>query len=389
MPVQDDDFAAGWLTLLRRGFVAGLGALAIATGLCAIPTLLTWFAPGTESSSAGAAMKAAGLLAISGNHGGIVVDGVMVSLTPLLVTLLLGWLIADHARRTDSWVGIAGLATGYCVGVALLAGWARLGTTHAPVLRSAAAGLVFAVIVGGCARLADQPFAWFSERWLRVLRAAGAVVALYLLAGSLLIVGMLVAHFDTAVEIQQELATGTGGLPVALLGFALAPNGVLSAVGYLSGPGFDVGSHASVSMLAVSHGRLPLFPLLAAVPTGRPATTLGVVMAVLVALAAGWIVWRALKPIGHGTDDLLDVLLVCALVGVALGAMSMLAAGGVGDGALRGVGPVGWQVALASSVAVLLASAGWSGLAFLQRALVDNGLFPSRAFVRNMVSSKD
>jgi hypothetical protein len=389
MPVQDDDCAAGWLTQLRRGFVAGMGALAIATGLCAIPTLLTWFAPGTESSSAGAAMKAAGLLVISGNHGGVVVDGVMVSLAPLLVTLLLGWLLAEQARRTDSWVGFAGLVIGYCVGVALLAGWARLGTTHAPIMRSAEASFAFAAIVGGGARLADERFARFSERWLRVFRAVGAVTALYLLAGSLLIVGMLVAHFDTAVEIQQELATGTGGLPVALLGLALAPNGVLSAVGYLCGPGFDVGSNASVSMFAVSHGHLPLFPLLAAVPTGRPATTLGVVMAVLVALAAGWIVWRTLRPIGRGMDDLLDVLLVAALVGIALGGMAMLASGGVGDGALRGVGAVGWQVVLASSVAVLLASAGWYGLAFLQRLLVDNGLFPSGSFVESVVSSKD
>ena len=391
MSSADQQHPPGWLTRFRHGVVSGVGLLLIAVGCCALATFAAWFMPGGDTTPASSALKAAALTALAGAHGGVVLAGTQVTLTPLLVTGLLGWLVAGHARRQDSWSGFAGLTLGYTVASAVLAGWSRLGSTYAPVPRSTVAALVFVLAVGGAARSAELAWSRLPARWRLVFRAAALVTAGYLGAGALLSAGMLVAHFSEAVALQRQLAPGAAGLPVALLAISATPNATLAGVSYLTGPGFDIGVHTSVSAFAVSSGRLPVFPLLAGLPLERPAAVAGSLAILAMALLAGWAVLRtvsatretrpdqAMKPAQAAQPDqgwprrLADCAAAAALAGAVLAVLTGLAAGDLGQGALRGVGARWWAVGLAGALLVLLAAALWLGVELLRGRLAERG----------------
>ena len=394
MSSADQQHPPGWLTRFRHGVVSGVGLLLIAVGCCALATFAAWFMPGADTTPASSALKAAALTALAGAHGGIVLAGTQVTLTPLLVTGLLGWLVAGHARRQDSWSGFAGLALGYTVASAVLAGWSRLGSTYAPVPRSTVAALVFVLAVGGGARSAELLWSRLPARWRLVFRAAALVTAGYLVAGALLSAGMLVTHFSEAVALQRQLAPGAAGLPVALLAISATPNATLAGVSYLTGPGFDIGVHTSVSAFAVSSGRLPVFPLLAGLPLEQPAALAGSLAILVLALLAGWAVLRTVSGTqetqeAQGTQEtqpaqaappdqgwprrLADCAAAAALAGALLAVLTGLAAGDLGPGALRGVGARWWAVGLAGALLVLLAAALWLGVELLRGRLAERG----------------
>ncbi len=355
----DTELPAGWLTQFRRGVLSGAGLLLLAVGLCSIPTILVWLVPGADTSPASAAVKAAALLALAAPHGGIQLDGSQVTLTPLLVTIALGWLVAGQARRSESWSSVIGLAAGYAIASGPLAKWATLGATRAPVARSMLAALLFVALVGGVARAAEDGWPRVPLRGQQVLRAAAVAVGCYLLAGSLLAAGLVGGHFQDAVGMQRQLAPGAAGLPIAMLGVAATPNAVLAAVGYLTGPGFQLGTHTSVSAISVEHGPLPIFPLLAGVPHGRPAMIFGLLTILLVALLAGWAVLRVIAESDSWTDRLADAAAAAVLSGGLLAGLSALASGRVGNGALRGVGPVWWAVGVSTVLVLLFGAAVW------------------------------
>jgi Family of unknown function (DUF6350) len=358
----DQQYPPGWLTRFRHGVLAGLGLLLIALGCCAVPTFLAWLMPGSDTAPAFSALKAAALVLLAAGHGGVVLAGTKVTLAPLLVTGLLGVLVAGHARRQESWSGFAGLALGYAAGTAVLAGWSRLGSTYAPVPRSTLAALLFVLVVGGAARSAGDLWFRLPARWQQVSRAAVLVTAGYLGAGALLSAGMLLAHFSEAVSLQGRLAPGAAGLPVALLGIAATPNAVLAGVGYLTGPGFDVGSHTSVSAFSVSSGRLPVFPLLAGLPHQRPAAAIGSLVILGLALLAGWAVLRTGPPARSWQQRLADCAAAAGAAGVLLAVLTGLAAGDLGSGALRGIGAAWWAVGLATTLLVLASAMLWLGV---------------------------
>jgi hypothetical protein len=387
------DYPAGWLTRFRRGFVSGVTMLIVAVVLLAIPTLLAWFAPGADSTSAGAALRAAVLLTIAGNHGGFRLDGTAVTLTPLLVTLLLAWLVGANARRPDSTSGFVGFATGYVVATALLARWSHIGQTGLAVFPSALAALVFVLVIGLGARTGPRLWRQAEARWRRVGRAAVAVVTLYFLLGAALSAVLLGAHLHAATLVQARLATGAAGLPVTLIGIGAAPNAVLGAIGYLTGPGFSVGAHTSVSAFAVQRGQLPAFPMLAALPSHRGSSALGLALIACSVLLAGWAALRVLKaasPIEPGAaeerwatrptrDRLVDLLCSGLLAAALLAVLTTLAGGSLGPGSLHHIGPSGWLVGLAVLAETLIAGLGWLGVTVLFAALRDRGQAPAAA----------
>lgn len=357
--MHPDDEPAGWLTQFRRGVLSGAGLLLLAVGLCAVPALLVWLVPSGDTTPASTAVKAGALLALSAAHGGVRLNGTEVSLVPLLVTLALAWLVAGQARRSDSWSTVFGLVLGYGVASGLVAGWATLGSTRAPVLRSMLAAWLFTALVGGLTRGLDAGWPRLSPRWQRVGRAACGVLCCYLLAGSLLAMVALAGHFQDAVDLQHQLAPGTSGLPIALLGVAATPNAVLAAIGYLSGAGFAIGSHTAISVTAVSHGPLPLFPLLAGVPHGRPLTALGLLAIAALALLSGRVVLALIATHDSWLARLTDAVAATVLAGGMLAVLSALASGGLGSGALHSIGPSWWAVGGSAMLAVLFGVALW------------------------------
>jgi hypothetical protein len=355
----DDELPAGWLTQFRRGVFSGAGLLLLLTALCAVPAFLAWLVPGADTSPASSAVKAGALLALSAPHGGLVLAGTPITLTPLLVTGALGWLVAGQVRRSQSWSVALGLPIGYGVAAGLLADWARLGSTRAPVLASSVAALVFVAAVGLLVRTVEVGWPRLPDRARRVCRAAGVATGCYLAAGALLAAGMLVLHLSDAVALQRQLAPGAAGLPVALLGLAAAGNAVLAGVGYLTGPGFAIGSHTSVSVAAVSAGPLPTFPLLAAVPHGRPATLTGLALVLVLALLVGWLVLRTLAAAESCWPRLVVATVTAGLTGLLLAVLSGLGSGSLGPGTLRLVGERWWAVGGSSVLVVLFGAAAW------------------------------
>lgn len=362
----DSEPPAGWLTQFRRGLLSGAGLLLLAVGVCTVPAFVAWLVPGADTSPASAAVKAGALLALAAPHGGIRLEGTEVTLTPLLVTIALGWLVAGQARRAESWSVLVGLATGYSIASGLVAKWAVLGTTRVSPSRTMLAALIFVAIIGGLARAADAGWPKLSRRRRQIVRAAAAATGCYVLVGSALAALMIVSHFHEAVGMQRQLAAGAAGLPVALLGVAATPNAILAAVGYLAGPGFQIGTHTSVSAIGLQHGPLPIFPLLAGVPSGRPVLAFGLLAIAAAALLAGWAVLRTVLRSGTWQQRITDAALAAALCGGTLAGLSLLASGRIGNGALRGIGPVWWAVGLSSTVVVMLGASAWLAVEMLR-----------------------
>jgi hypothetical protein len=356
------EYPPGWLTRCRRGFVSGVTMLIVAVVLFAIPTLLAWFAPGADSTSAGSALRAAVLITISGNHGGFRLDGTPVTLTPLLVTIVLAWLVATNARRFDSTSGYVGFAGGYVAATALLAHWSQIGQTRLSVGSSVLAATVFVLVFGLGARQLPRLWRAAADRWRHVVRASAAIASVYLLGGAVLCAAMLSLHLHDASAVQSRLATGAAGLPVTLIGIGATPNAVLGAVGYLAGPGFSVGAHTSVSAFAVDRGSLPAFPMLAGLPTHRGSEAVGVGLIVVIALLAGWAGLRVLTAgrvsaaAGGSRRTLLDLLCASLIAGFGLAVLATLASGSLGGGSLHHIGAIGWLVGLAIAGETALAA---------------------------------
>lgn len=368
----EDDYPAGWLTRLRRGIVSGVAVTGLAVLLAAIPTLIAWLAPGADTTSALSALKAASMVVVAGDHGGLVLNGTFVSMTPLLVTIVLGWLVANHAQRCDQTSGFVGYCLGYTAAMSFFAGWSRLGATHAPILRSAVAALCFVTLVGGLARYGAHGWHQLPIRWQSVVRAVTGSAMLYVLAASVLAMLALVWHSSQAADLQGQVATGASGLPVALIGIAATPNAALAVTGYLTGPGFQIGSDTSISAFSVSHGRLPVFPMLAALPNGDPAAVLGIALIVIVGLLAGWLSVRIVPGAESGSRwaHAGDLVLVSLGTGALLAVGGMLASGSLGEGKLAHVGVVSWQVLLSASGVMVVSTTVWAGVQRLRGSAV-------------------
>lgn len=383
-----NEVPAGWLTQFRRGLLSGAGLLLLAVAGCAIPALAVWLVPGADSSPASSAVKSGALIALAAAHGGIRLNGENVTLVPLLVTALLGWLIASQARRSESWSSVVGLTAGYGLAAGLLAGWASFGSAQAPGLSSAVAGVLFAGTASALGHGGAELWDRLSGRHRRIVRAAAAVFCCYLGAGALLVAGSLLLHLSTAIALQHRLAPGVAGLPIALLGIGLAPNAALAGTGYLTGPGFVVGSHTQISILGTSHGRLPSFPLLAAVPSGGPATAVGLVAVAAVAGLAGWLCVRLLRCPAGWPSRLADVMAAAVLAGGALAGLTALGSGGIGSGALANVGARWWAVGSSAMLLVLASGLAWLAVEVLRSGSVA-GTEPVRARLRAVAGLAD
>jgi hypothetical protein len=121
-----------------------------------------------------------------------------------------------------------------------------------------------------------------------------------------------------------------------------------------------------VSPFAVSHGRLPVFPLLAAVPSGGPAPLAGVLGALALALAVGGVIHSVLPRSTSWVRHLSDCAVASAGVGGVLAVLAAFAAGGIGAGAFRHVGAAWWAVGFGSAMLSLFGSAVWIGASLLR-----------------------
>lgn len=105
----------------------------------------------------------------------------------------------------------------------------------------------------------------FSYQVIRILSIVlGSVLGISLL----FFAASLILHFSVLKNLVTVLQPGIfGGLLLVILVIATIPNIAVSALAYLLGPGFAVGSGTLVNPAIHRIGEIPAFPLLAAIPT--------------------------------------------------------------------------------------------------------------------------
>jgi len=205
-----------------------------------------------------------------------------------------------------------------------------------------------------------------------ILAAAGAV-----LAG-----GSLAVHLPAVRAASDALAPGPGGAALLLLAqLAYAPNAIIWAVAYTLGPGFAFGTGTVIAPTGSVLGAVPVFPMLAALPSGArpggPALMPVVVLAVpyLAGLFAGIVTVR-ITPTPVLEAAPLWGFAAGAAAGVLAGLAAAFAGGPLGDGRLSAVGPSGFRVGLVAileigvTAALAAAAANWL---ILRRARARSG----------------
>jgi hypothetical protein len=375
--------------LVVTGGIAAFAAAA--SGLAALTTLtaIGWItAPHVGlGTGLGGVLRTAVLLWLVAHHVGVTVHGAgRIGLLPLGLVVLPGTLLALAGR----WVVRAGPVTrlrhvGYAaialaLPYTLLAGAlavASRSSQAAPSLwQAVVASFLLALVAGGlgAARgLAPWPrlARLMPARPRSVILGMLGACALLTAAGAALAGASLAAHLPQVKAATDALAPGAAGAALLLLAqLAYAPNAIIWAVAYLLGPGFAFGAGTVVAPTGSALGALPVFPMLAALPSGpRPAgpawmTVLVLATPYLAGMFAGVVTVRVAP-----TPVIEAAALWGFAAGAATGALAGLAAafagGPLGDGRLATVGPSGWQVGLVAmlqigvTAALTAAAANW------------------------------
>ncbi len=350
---------------LLGGVTAALGVLVLCLGVA----VTGWFLSDAGSHGAPRDALRVGALGWLMAHGsGVKVQGVSVTVVPLLLTALAAWSawrvghrvgtsvsghgpdadqIADGERDWTVPVAVACFALGYAAVTAVTLQLAATPATAPDGSRALTWSLALALLVGGPAIAVGSGRAAI---WATVLpgnlRATFAtcrsVLRSVLLAGLVAFVAALVVDLPTAVNVTAGLRLSAGEAALyALLSLLVLPNAALFATSYLLGPGFMVGAQTMVSPTVVVTGALPAFPLLAALPDSGtvPGWTVALMAAPPLAAALGAALAQRGRPTLRWEEGALRGCAGGVLAGVLLGWLAQLAGGAVGPGRMQVVQP--------------------------------------------------
>jgi hypothetical protein len=363
----------------------GVGAAVVCATVAIVAVAICWLPVAGASGQTSSALRAGLLTFLAGLHGGITVDGTAAQFVPLGITVLIAmtaWRaalgLADAARglreKDPTRLLVAALlqAASFAIAVMVMVPFADLGTSRAPLLGAGGAAFVLFAVVGGgrfvgASALRKKVAARLPATLVPGIRAGLGVVAGYTAAGSVLVAASLVLHAEAVQSLSRQVGGGWGNVPVLALGVLAVPNAIVAGMGYLAGPGFAVGSGTAVGPLASTHGVVPAFPLLGALPHGHGATlpawvlilaapvTIGCLLARFAWREPGWFARFTTTGTALGT------------AGVLVAVLAWQGGGGIGGGRLRTVGASPWLVPLmivaevGAVVAVALAAAwAWS-----------------------------
>jgi hypothetical protein len=353
--------------LLAAGWSAGVGLAAVVA-----VTLAFWaLEPGTGGGPA-SAVRVAGWFWLLAHHVALSVPGGHVQVMPwglVALPLALLWRAGIVLGRTT---GVSGyreavfttgaLAVPYALAATVLSALCATRSVQ-PVPLSAAlnAGLV-ALLAGGAGVWRGSELEGPPARWLRlpagawgawVAGIAGAVVLLGV--GATVVAASLAYHAARSAELARAIApSGPAGVALLVVQLLMVPNAVVWGAALATGPGFALGTGASVSALGSHLGTVPALPLLAALPANGSlpgAARLAFAGPVL----AGIAVAAVLSARGREYSWLTSAGWAAAAGGVSgllMAVAAALAGGAAGPGRLGSVGPSGWRVGLAVAVEV-------------------------------------
>ena len=368
-----------WLTATWTGF----GAAVVCAVLSIVAVAICWLPVSGSGGHTISAIRAGLLTFLAALHGGITIDGTAAQFVPLGMTLIVmytawraGSGLADAASDVDDPVRLlqagAVQAGSFTVACLVAVPFAHLGTSSVPLLGVGAGALILFTATGGIAFIRGTALgplvgSHVPELARRGARVAAAALATYLAAGALLVAASLVWHHRDVTSLSAQVGDGWGGVPVLLLGVLAAPNAVIAGSSYLLGPGFAVGSGASVSAFTTAHGVVPAFPILGALPRGHgatwPAWSLMAATALAVSVVTARTAWRSATWRGR----FLDLTAAAAVAGVAMAVLAWQGGGAIGDGRLHVVGASPWLTALLLSGELAVLGALGLGVAALAR----------------------
>ncbi|HYZ53621.1 MAG TPA: DUF6350 family protein, partial [Streptosporangiaceae bacterium] len=349
--------AAGWITSPHAGLGNGL--------------------PGV--------LRTATMLWLAAHHVAFSLRGVgSIGMLPLGLVLLPGALLWRAGRwvvRTGEvvrlrHVGYAALAL--AVPYALLSvalALASRTTLAAPSLLQAAIGPFLAALVAGGLGGARALAPWGRLAGLLPVRSRSVTMGmlgtlgLLTATGAILAGGSLAAHLGQVRALTDSLSPGPIGSALLLLAeLGYVPNAVIWAVAYSLGPGFAFGAGTVVAPTGSALGAMPVFPMLAALPSGPrdgvPAwLSLAVLAAPYLAAVAGGVLTMRIMPTPVLEAAPLWGFTSGAAAGCVVGVLAAFAGGPLGSGRLAAVGPSGWQVGLVAMLEMGVAAAVAAGAA--------------------------
>ena len=368
--------------------VAGAIAASVVTvtGLVILLPLVVagWIAaPHSGLGLPGAVRTATGLW-LAAHHVEFTLRGAgRIGMLPLGLVLLPGallwragrWMVrtGELTKLRDLGYAALALAAPYAAlcGALALAGRSRLASPSLP--EAVIAGFLLAFCAGGLGSaraLAPWPrlFGLMAPRSRSVVLGTAGALAVLCAGGALLAGGSLAAHLGQYRALDAALAPGlVGGALLVLAQLAYVPNAVGWAICYSLGPGFAFGTSTVVAPTGAALGPLPLFPMLAALPTGTAGVPGWISAGVLALPYAAGVVGGILVARASPTPAVEVAPLWGFACGVAtgcvIGVFAAFSGGPLGGGRLAAVGPSGWQAALVAVLEVGVSAAVAAGLA--------------------------
>ena len=367
--------------LVVTGGIAACAAAASGLAVLVTLTAIGWItAPHVGiGTGLGGVLRTAAMLWLVAHHVGFTVRGAgRIGLLPLGLVLLPGALLAMAGR----WVVRAGAVTrlrhvGYAavalaLPYALLAGAlavaSRTAVAAPSLLQAVVASFLLALVAGGLGA-ARGLAPWSRLGRLMPARPRSIVMgmlgsaAILAAAGAVLAGASLAVHLPEVRTASDALAPGVGGAALLLLAqLAYVPNAIIWAMAYTLGPGFAFGTGTVVAPTGSALGAVPLFPMLAAMPSGaRPGGPGWVPVAVLAlpylaGIFAGVVTVRiAPTPVIEAAP--LWGFAAGTAAGVLAGLGAAFAGGPLGNGRLASVGPSGFQVGLVAILEIGITAA--------------------------------
>ena len=173
----------------------------------------------------------------------------------------------------------------------------------------------------------------------QVLRILLIVLGMLLGISLLFFSVSLALQFSVLNNLITVLQPGIfGGILLLILVIATIPNMAISALAYLLGPGFAIGSGTLVNPAVHRIGEIPAFPLLAAIPTN---TNKFMFVGVLLGIGAGFTIALLMEKTERA-DDLLALPIVIVISALFLAAINFLSNGTLLGERLSVVGPSLW-----------------------------------------------
>jgi hypothetical protein len=375
--------------LAVTGSIAACAAAASGLAVLVTLTAVGWItAPHVGiGGGLGGVLRTAALLWLVAHHVGFTARGAgRIGMLPLGLVLLPGALLALAGR----WVVHAGAVTrlhhvGYAA-VALALPYTLLAGALAVASRTAqaapslwqavVASFLLALVAGGLgAARALAPW----SRLIGLLPARPRSIVMGMLGsaaivaagGAALAGGSLAVHLPEVRAASDALAPGLTGAALLLLAqLGYVPNAIVWAVAYTLGPGFAFGTGTVVAPTGSALGAVPVFPMLAALPSGGRPGGQGWVLVLVLAVpylagAFGGIVTARITPTPVIEAAPLWGFIAGAAAGGLVGLAAAFSGGPLGDGRLAVVGPSGWQVGLVATLeigvpaALTAAAANW------------------------------